>query len=68
MLDRIERVLWPEDGLLAVADFHTASTQPSSHESLRETSHAKTIGGANKECGWLSQWFWQIWFDLDYVS
>lgn len=21
-----------------------------------------------KECGWLSRWFWQIWFDFDHVS
>lgn len=47
------------DGLLSVVDFYTAGKQPSLHE--------KAIGGASKECGWLSRWFWQIWFDFDHV-
>ncbi|KAJ6609830.1 hypothetical protein B0H10DRAFT_450307 [Mycena sp. CBHHK59/15] len=60
VLDRIDHVLCPQDGLLAVVDFYTAGRQPSLHE--------KAIGGASKECGWLSRWFWQIWFDFDHVS
>ncbi|KAJ7925215.1 hypothetical protein B0H13DRAFT_2229697 [Mycena leptocephala] len=50
-LDRIDHVLCPKDGLLAVVDFYTAGD-----------------GGVSKECGWLSRWFWQIWFDFDHVS
>ncbi|KDQ55857.1 hypothetical protein JAAARDRAFT_195669 [Jaapia argillacea MUCL 33604] len=60
LLDRIEHVLSPQDGILGVVDFYTSGKQPSLHE--------KAIGGASKECGWLSRWFWQIWFDFDHVS
>jgi betaine lipid synthase len=60
LLDRIDYVLSPEDGLLGVVDFYTSGRQPSLHE--------KAIGGAMKECGWASRWFWQIWFDFDHIS
>ncbi|KIY74282.1 S-adenosyl-L-methionine-dependent methyltransferase [Cylindrobasidium torrendii FP15055 ss-10] len=60
LLDRIEHVLDPAHGLLGVADFYTAGKQPSLHE--------KAIGGVSKEVGWVSRWFWQIWFDFDHVS
>ncbi|KAF8130541.1 hypothetical protein EV363DRAFT_1450349 [Boletus edulis] len=60
LLDRIDYVLSPETGLLGVVDFYTSGRQPSLHE--------KAIGGTSKECGWLSRWFWQIWFDFDHVS
>ncbi|KAJ7188360.1 hypothetical protein C8R46DRAFT_1157429 [Mycena filopes] len=60
LLDRIDHVLCPQNGLISVVDFYTAGKQPSLHE--------KAIGGASKECGWLSRWFWQIWFDFDHVS
>ncbi|GLB37140.1 putative protein of unknown function (DUF3419) [Lyophyllum shimeji] len=60
LLDRIDHILSPQDGLLGVVDFYTAGKQPSLHE--------KAIGGVSKECGWLSRWFWQIWFDFDHVS
>ncbi|KAG5642444.1 hypothetical protein DXG03_002791 [Asterophora parasitica] len=60
LLDRIDHLLSPQDGLLGVVDFYTAGKQPSLHE--------KAIGGVSKECGWLSRWFWQIWFDFDHVS
>ncbi|KAJ7287621.1 hypothetical protein C8J57DRAFT_1284445 [Mycena rebaudengoi] len=60
LLDRIDHVLCPETGLLGAVDFYTAGKQPSLHE--------RAIGGARKECGWLSRWFWQIWFDFDHVS
>lgn len=53
-------MLSSQDGLLGVVDFYTAGKQPSLHE--------KAIGGASKECGWLTRWFWQIWFDFDHVS
>ncbi|KAG6821002.1 hypothetical protein H0H93_008631 [Arthromyces matolae] len=60
LLDRIDYVLSPEDGLFGVVDFYTAGKQPSLHE--------KAIGGTSKECGWLSRWFWQIWFLLDRLA
>lgn len=43
-----------------MVDFYTSGKQPSLHE--------RAIGGTKKECGWLSRWFWQIWFDFDHVS
>jgi len=43
-----------------VVDFYTAGKLPSLHE--------KAIGGISRECGWISRWFWQIWFDFDHVS
>ncbi|KAG6897410.1 hypothetical protein C0992_001917 [Termitomyces sp. T32_za158] len=42
LLDRIDYVLAPDDGLLGVVDFYTAGKQPSLHE--------KAIGGNHKEC------------------
>ncbi|KAK7472614.1 hypothetical protein VKT23_000727 [Stygiomarasmius scandens] len=60
LLDRIDHVLDPQHGLLGVVDFYTSGKQSSLHE--------KAIGGESKECGWLSRWFWQIWFDFDNVS
>ncbi|KZT58301.1 hypothetical protein CALCODRAFT_432835 [Calocera cornea HHB12733] len=60
LLDRIEHVLDPDDGLLGVCDFYTAAKESSEHE--------KAIGGGGKKVGWFSRWFWQIWFDFDHVS
>ncbi|KZT42398.1 hypothetical protein SISSUDRAFT_1058490 [Sistotremastrum suecicum HHB10207 ss-3] len=60
LLDRIDYLLHPDVGLLGVVDFYTSGRQLSLHE--------KAIGGSSKECGWLSRWFWQIWFDFDHVS
>ena len=57
LLDHIDYVLTPETDLLGVIDFYTSGRPPLLHE--------KTIGGTSKECGWLSRWFWQIWFDFD---
>lgn len=59
LLDRIDYVLSPQDGLLGVVDFYTAGKNASLHE--------KAIGGESKECGWLSRYFWLIWFDFDNV-
>ncbi|KAJ3797189.1 hypothetical protein GGU11DRAFT_684206 [Lentinula aff. detonsa] len=59
LLDRIDYVLSPQEGLLGVVDFYTAGKNASLHE--------RAIGGESKECGWLSRWFWQIWFDFDNV-
>lgn len=60
LLDRISYTLTPSTGLLSVVDFYTSGKQPSLHE--------RAIGGEKKECGWLSRWFWQIWFDFDHIS
>nr|GAT57621.1 predicted protein [Mycena chlorophos] len=60
VLDRIDYVLDPNVGLLSVVDFYAAGKHASLHE--------KAIGGDSKECGWLTRWFWMIWFDFDNVS
>lgn len=59
LLDRIDHVLDPQDGLIGVVDFYTSGKTGSLHE--------RAIGGERKECGWLSRWFWLIWFDFDKV-
>ncbi|KAJ7700829.1 hypothetical protein B0H17DRAFT_1046760 [Mycena rosella] len=59
VLDRIDYVLSPDDGLFGVADFYTAGKQ--------EYLHEKTIGGIGKECNWFTRWFWQIFFEFDNV-
>ncbi|KAF8325155.1 S-adenosyl-L-methionine-dependent methyltransferase [Cantharellus anzutake] len=60
LLDVVDYILDPQDGLFSVVDFYTAGKEPSPHE--------KAIGGDSKKCGWLSRWFWQIWFDFDHVD
>ncbi|KAJ7215303.1 hypothetical protein B0H12DRAFT_1241992 [Mycena haematopus] len=59
VLDRVDYVLAPETGLFGVVDFYTAGKQ----ESLIDQS----IGGLGKECGWLSRWFWRIFFEFDHL-
>ncbi|KAJ6630276.1 hypothetical protein B0H10DRAFT_1983869 [Mycena sp. CBHHK59/15] len=59
VLDRIDCVLSPDDGLFGVADFYTSGKQGSLHD--------KSIGGTGKECGWFTRWFWQIFFEFDHV-
>ncbi|KAG8708678.1 hypothetical protein FRC09_001099 [Ceratobasidium sp. 395] len=60
LLDRVERMLDPSDGLVGVADFYAARNAGGLHE--------ESIGGASRVCNWLGHWFWQMWFDLDHVN
>ncbi|KAG8722187.1 hypothetical protein FRC08_005936 [Ceratobasidium sp. 394] len=60
LLDRVERMLDPTNGLVGVADFYAARKAGGLHE--------ESIGGASRACNWLGHWFWQMWFDLDHVS
>lgn len=60
LLDRIDRMLDPRDGLVGVADFYTARKSANLHE--------QSIGGEGRLCTWLGHWFWQMWFDLDHVD
>ncbi|KAH8119073.1 hypothetical protein DFH11DRAFT_1780569, partial [Phellopilus nigrolimitatus] len=62
VLDRISYLLSPQDGLLSVVDFYTSG------RACQQSLHERAIGGPEKECGWLSRWFWQIWFDFDHIS
>lgn len=50
LLDRIDRMLDPRDGLVGVADFYTARKSANLHE--------QSIGGDGKLCTWLGHWFW----------
>lgn len=61
VLDRISYLLSPTAGLFAVVDFYTSG------RASQQTLHERAIGGTEKECGWLSRWFWQIWFDFDHI-
>jgi betaine lipid synthase len=48
-------------GLLGVTDFYTSSRA--------STPLERAIGNdQERRTGFLSRWFWQIWFDLDHVS
>ncbi|KAI0322655.1 hypothetical protein OF83DRAFT_1161041 [Amylostereum chailletii] len=58
LLDKIDYLLDPSQGLLSVVDFYTAG---------KETS-LKADGGVSKTCSWFTRWFWQIWFDFDHVD
>ncbi|QRV79652.1 betaine lipid synthase [Ceratobasidium sp. AG-Ba] len=60
LLDRVERMLDPSDGLIGVADFYAARKAGGLHE--------ESIGGASRACTWTGHWFWQMWFDLDHVD
>ncbi|CAE6397523.1 unnamed protein product [Rhizoctonia solani] len=60
LLDRVDRMLDPAHGLVGVVDFYTSRSCGGLHE--------ESIGGVGKVVGWLSHWFWQIWFDLDHVD
>ncbi|KEP46673.1 betaine lipid synthase, partial [Rhizoctonia solani 123E] len=60
LLDRVDQMLDPAHGLVGVVDFYTSRSCGGLHE--------ESIGGVGKVVGWLSHWFWQIWFDLDHVD
>ncbi|KAF8313463.1 S-adenosyl-L-methionine-dependent methyltransferase [Clavulina sp. PMI_390] len=60
LLDRLDYLLNPDLGLMAVVDFYASGKEPTPHE--------KAIGGQSKQVGWISRWFWQIWFDFDHVD
>jgi betaine lipid synthase len=66
-------------GLLGVADFYTSAlsaafgigrpADPHRSSSRASTPLERAIGNGNeRRTGFLSRWFWQIWFDLDHVS
>jgi betaine lipid synthase len=50
LLDRVEKMLDPHDGLVGVADFYAARKAAGLHE--------ESIGGASRACSWLGHWFW----------
>lgn len=50
LLDRVDRMLDPTHGLVAVADFYASRKCGGLHE--------ESIGGVGKVVGWLGHWFW----------
>jgi betaine lipid synthase len=57
----ITRCRLDPSGLLSVVDFYTSSRA--------STQLERAIGNGNeRRTGFISRWFWQIWFDLDHVS
>lgn len=80
LLDRLDYLLTPDVGIMAVVDFYTSGKEPSTHEKgqpppfnihFRHQAYLVSnvaIGGTLKQCGWISRWFWQIWFDFDHVD
>lgn len=58
VIDRINDLVCSETGLISVVDFYTSG------KPLPESPRKYAIGGSDKQCGWLSRWFWQIWFEV----
>lgn len=58
VIDRINDLVCSETGLISVVDFYTSG------KPLPESPRKFAIGGSGKQCGWLSRWFWQIWFEV----
>ncbi|KAH8832675.1 hypothetical protein DL96DRAFT_670633 [Flagelloscypha sp. PMI_526] len=59
VIDRLDAALSADTGLLSVVDFYTAAQG--------STVHQRALGGANKQCSWISRWFWQMWFEFDHI-
>jgi betaine lipid synthase len=62
VLDRIYDFLDPVTGVFGVVDFYVSGkTTP--------TEKSPWIGGdTRRQCGWLSRWFWSMWFSLDHIE
>lgn len=58
VIDRINDLVCSEMGLISVVDFYTSG------KPVPESPRKYAIGGSDKQCGWLSRWFWQIWFEV----
>ncbi|EPQ30272.1 uncharacterized protein PFL1_02388 [Pseudozyma flocculosa PF-1] len=62
VLDRINDFLDPETGVFGVVDFYVSGK-------ASPTDKAPWIGGdTRRQCGWLSRWFWSLWFSLDHIE
>ncbi|PWZ03152.1 hypothetical protein BCV70DRAFT_197391 [Testicularia cyperi] len=62
VLDRINEFLDPVTGVFGVVDFYVSGDSTPS-------SKSPWIGGdTRRQCGWLSRWFWSLWFSLDHIQ
>ncbi|GAC97098.1 hypothetical protein PHSY_004682 [Pseudozyma hubeiensis SY62] len=62
VLDRINEFLDPVTGVFGVVDFYVSGKSAS-------TEKSPMIGGdTRRQCGWLSRWFWSMWFSLDHIE
>ena len=62
VLDRINSFLDPATGVFGVVDFYVSAKSASAEKS-------PLIGGdTRRQCGWLSRWFWSMWFSLDHIE
>ncbi|CBQ70562.1 related to Betaine lipid synthase [Sporisorium reilianum SRZ2] len=62
VLDRINAFLDPATGVFGVVDFYVSGKSAPSEKS-------PMIGGdTRRQCGWLSRWFWSMWFSLDHIE
>ncbi|EST06244.1 Methyltransferase domain protein [Kalmanozyma brasiliensis GHG001] len=62
VLDRINDFLDPVTGVFGVVDFYVSGKSA-------PTSKSPMIGGdTRRQCGWLSRWFWSMWFSLDHIE
>ena len=62
VLDRINEFLDPETGVFGVVDFYVSGKSSPADKS-------PWIGGdTRRQCGWLSRWFWSLWFSLDHIE
>lgn len=59
VVDRIQELLAPK-GIFGIADFYVSGKSPSPAEKLS--------GSQNRQCSWLTRFFWQIWFDFDHIN
>ncbi|KAI8150311.1 hypothetical protein BJV82DRAFT_586711 [Fennellomyces sp. T-0311] len=59
IVDRVQSLLSP-DGLYGVVDFYVSgkSNAPAEAHSPQD----------NRQCSWLSRFFWHIWFDFDHIN
>ncbi|KAI8342548.1 hypothetical protein BC941DRAFT_459195 [Chlamydoabsidia padenii] len=56
VVDRIQSLLSPE-GIVGVCDFYVSGR-----------SNPSTSSHHNRQCNWLTRYFWQMWFDLDHIQ
>ena len=62
VLDRINDFLDPVTGVFGVVDFYVSGKSA-------PTEKSPMIGGdTRRQCGWLSRWFWSMWFSLDHIE
>ncbi|CAO3579711.1 unnamed protein product [Absidia cylindrospora] len=62
VVDRIQSLLSPE-GIIGVCDFYV-----SGRNVPKPSSTNGGVAHSNRQCNWLTRYFWQMWFDLDHIQ